>query len=147
MKKHENHCFCIDVAYWSDQYEYHSRFDAWRTRKKIVFKEKLEKRLSEWITKKQIKLILKKCKKLGEAFVYDSGENWTPRYEVVLLSEEDGTLNILDLGMEGVYKKMRRIERLVEKLGVYPSNKASDFVNCCTDERFGKLLALMSEKD
>ena len=147
MKKHEDYCFCIDVAYWSDQYEYHSRFEAWRTKRKIVFKEKLEKRLSEWITKKQIKMILKKCKKLGgEAFVYDSGENWTPRYEVVLLWAEDGTLSIRDLGMEGVYKKMRRIERLAEKLGVYPSNKASDFVNCCVEERFYKLKALMEEE-
>lgn len=148
MKKDENYCFCIDVAYWNDQYEYHSRFDAWRTKRKIIRKEKLEKKFGEWITKKQIKLTLKMCKKLGEAFIYDAGESWTPRYEVALLSEEGGTLRIDELkGGKGIRRKVKRLERLAEKLGIYPWNKASDFVNCCTDERFAKLLALMKEKE
>lgn len=148
MKKDENYCFCIDVAYWNDQYEYHSRFDAWWTKRKIIFKEKLGKKFGEWITKKQIKLTLKKCKKLGEAFVYDSGESWTPRYEVVLLSEEAGTLRIDELkGGKSICRKVKRLERLAEKLGIYSWNNASDFVNCCNEELFYKLKALMDEED
>lgn len=142
--------FCRDYCGWNYNSEYHTRAEAKKTYDKyLTFKANKEK-----YTKENDELVLAFIKDkvlplYNNSYIYDCGENWSPRYEVVAPLkdnldkgvEEHGLYDLFDESVqeEKAVKKewkalLKRCNSVANKYKFWWSNPASDCILFKGDE-------------
>lgn len=158
MREEPMLAFCKDYLGWDYNLEYHTREEA--EKKFIEYKEyelesqRHEKYLTDRIMKK-IKEICDKSFESNDYLIKDLGENWSPRYEIVINKTkykkfdeyEIGHYHLSEILSENLYKlyedeleKCREINKKeIEEKNISWFNPLSDFPRLVDTRRFNKI--------